>query len=176
MNVFDHYVKEALSFEYYGRYVDDFIIVHTKKEILLDAMVKMKNFLTSELGLTVHPKKIYLQPYQRGVKFLGAYIKPNVMYIERRTKGAFYRLIYHVNKTFYAHREDIEYMKTIRAQINSYLGTMSNFSSFKLRKKIIGELCDSFFVCFGVAVDYSKVVLDCKYGYENGKLLSSSRI
>ena len=110
MNVFDHYVKEELKFEYYGRYVDDFIIIHEKQEILLDAMVKMKKFLTSELGLTVHPKKIYLQPYQRGVKFLGAYIKPNVMYIERRTKGAFYRLIYHINKTFYAHREDIEYM------------------------------------------------------------------
>ncbi len=176
MNVFDQYVKKKLGFEYYGRYVDDFIIVHEDKKLLLDAMQKMKQFLKNELGLTIHPKKIYLQSYQRGVKFLGSYIKPNVMYIERRTKGAFYKLVHRINKTFYDNRDNMEYHKTIRAQINSYLGTMSHYSSFKLRKKILSSLCADFFVCFGVDTNYTRVVLGCKEGYAYGKLLSSSRL
>ena len=37
-----------------------------------------------ELGLTLHPKKIYLQPAKIGVPFLGAYIKPNYIMAGKR--------------------------------------------------------------------------------------------
>ena len=30
MNTLDHYVKSELKLKYYGRYVDDFVIVQTK--------------------------------------------------------------------------------------------------------------------------------------------------
>ncbi len=35
MNDFDHWVKRELGIKYYGRYVDDFILVHNDKESLL---------------------------------------------------------------------------------------------------------------------------------------------
>ena len=34
MNSFDHYLKHELGIRYYGRYVDDFILVHEDKELL----------------------------------------------------------------------------------------------------------------------------------------------
>jgi len=38
-------------------------------------------------------------------------------------------------------------------------------------KKILSTLIDSFWVCFGVDKEYKRVVLNCKYGFENEKVL-----
>ena len=73
------------------------------------------------------------------------------------------------------HAYNKNYYKKIRTNINSYLGSMQQFSSFKLRKKILSTLHKSFWVCFGVDVDYKRVVLNCKYGFKyEQQLLSSS--
>ena len=61
MNDFDHYIKDTLKIKYYGRYVDDFVIIHKDKEYLKSVIPQIKNFLKDELHLTLHPKKIYLQ-------------------------------------------------------------------------------------------------------------------
>ncbi|GHV20764.1 hypothetical protein FACS189428_0190 [Clostridia bacterium] len=37
-------------------------------------IVQIRSYLQKELGLTLHPKKITLQHYRKGVKFVGAYI------------------------------------------------------------------------------------------------------
>lgn len=176
MDTFDHFIKDELKMEYYGRYVDDFIMVHKDKEYLKRVMKISKDWLNTNLGMTLHPKKIYLQPYQRGVQFLGSYIKPRVIYIDRRTKTNFYALIKQINAKYMAHKDDRDYYKKIRTNINSYLGTMQHFSSFKLRKKILAKLTQSFWICFGVDADYKKVVLNCKYGFRNEQLLSSSHL
>jgi len=41
----------------------------------------------------LHPKKIYLQHYTKGVKFLGVVVKPYRIYIGNQTKGTFYKKI-----------------------------------------------------------------------------------
>ncbi len=78
LNNFDHYIKRQLKFKYYGRYVDDIIIIHQDKARLKIAITEIKDYLTINLGLKLHPKKIYLQPVDHGVDFLGALIKPYV--------------------------------------------------------------------------------------------------
>ena len=65
------------------------------------------------------------------------------------------------------HADNKNYYKKIRTNINSYLGSMQQFSSFKLRKKILSILHKSFWVCFAVDVDYKRVVLNCKYGFKH---------
>lgn len=80
MNPFDHFIKYRQNIRYYGRYVDDFIIVHNDKEYLKSLIPKIRDYLKSKLKLELHPKKIYLQHYSRGVKFLGAVIKPRRIY------------------------------------------------------------------------------------------------
>ncbi len=93
MNLFDQYVKKELEIKYYGRYVDDFIIIHLEKEHLKMIQPLITDFLNKKLKLTLHSKKIYLQHFSKGVKFLGAVIKPNRIYIANRTKGNFYKAI-----------------------------------------------------------------------------------
>ena len=71
--------------------MDDFVIVHPDKEYLKSLIPLIKEYLQSELSLELHPKKIYLQHYARGVDFLGTVIKPHRIYIRNRMKGNFYK-------------------------------------------------------------------------------------
>jgi hypothetical protein len=76
MNSFDHFIKHDLGNRYYGRYVDDFILVHEDIDVLKALIPVIKARLQAHLQLTLHPNKIYLQHYSKGVQFLGAVIKP----------------------------------------------------------------------------------------------------
>jgi hypothetical protein len=97
LDEFDHFVREELKIKYYGRYVDDMVFVHADKEYLKAAIPKIKAYLRTTLNLDIHPKKIYFQNYRKGVKFIGAYILPYRVYIDKRTKKNFYVKIEHWN-------------------------------------------------------------------------------
>ena len=97
MDSFDKFVKNNLNIKYYGRYVDDFVIVHESKEFLCEAKNKLCEFMKEDLHLTLHPRKIYLQHFSKGVKFIGSVIKPGRNYIGNRTKGNFFQKIQEYN-------------------------------------------------------------------------------
>jgi hypothetical protein len=137
MDTFDHYIKHDLGIRYYGRYVDDFVIVHNDKEYLKNLIPKLSEFLQSELQATIHPKKIYLQHYSKGVKFIGAVILPNRIYIANRTKGNFFNAIEKQNQIARNHKPTKEQQEAFQSSMNSYLGIMSHYKSYKLRKKMI---------------------------------------
>ena len=62
----DGYVKRVLRCKHYGRYVDDFFIVHPSKRYLKELIPWIREFLKEELELELHPDKIELQHYSRG--------------------------------------------------------------------------------------------------------------
>ena len=93
MNPFDHFIKHDCGIHYYGRYVDDFVLVHQDSIYLKSLIPVIKTFLKNQLQLTLHPNKIYFQHYSKGVQFLGAVIKPNHIYIAKHTQGNFYASI-----------------------------------------------------------------------------------
>jgi len=132
MNIFDQYVKNEFGIRYYGRYVDDFIIVHPDKEYLKSLIPQLSNFLLSTLQLTMHPKKIYLQHYSKGVTFLGAVIKPNRIYIVNRTKGNFYLAIQKQNIVVSNAKPDIAAQSDFLSSMNSYLGIMKHYTDLKV--------------------------------------------
>jgi hypothetical protein len=76
LNDFDHFIKRTLKFKYYGRYVDDLIIIDGNKEKLKKTIILIAEYLSTNLNLKIHPRKIYLQPYVKGVNFLGGIVKP----------------------------------------------------------------------------------------------------
>jgi len=137
MDSFDHYVKHDLGIRYYGRYVDDFVIVHKDKEYLRNLIPKLSEYLQSELQTTIHPKKIYLQHYSKGVKFLGTVILPNRIYIANRTKGNFYAAIAKQNQIARDHKPTKKEQQAFQSSINSYLGIMKHYKTYKLRKHMI---------------------------------------
>jgi hypothetical protein len=140
MHQFDAFVTKELGIKYYGRYVDDFVIVHPDKDYLKSLIPLLTNFLLSTLQLTLHPKKIYLQHYTKGVKFLGTVIKPNRIYITNRTKGNFYNAIEKQNKIVRDHKPTKEEKATFLSSMNSYLGIMKHYKSYKLRKNMIFKM------------------------------------
>lgn len=137
LNDFDHFVKEKLKCRYYGRYVDDMIFIDNDKEFLKSLIPLIDKYLKNKLGLTLHPKKIYLQPYQNGVKFLGAIIKPGRLYTGKRIKNNLYK------KLNTAAKKSCQQEKTgatiNAARINSYLGLMKKYQTFNLRRKILNS-------------------------------------
>ncbi len=95
------------------------------------------NFLLSNLKLNLHPKKIYLQHYSKGVKFLGTVIKPDRVLIANRTKGNFYIAIQKRNNIANDHKPSKLEKDFFLSSMNSYLGIMVHYNSDKLRKKMI---------------------------------------
>jgi RNA-directed DNA polymerase len=137
MNTLDHYVKHDLKIQFYGRYVDDFVIVHPDKAFLKSLILELYDFLQSTLHLTLHPKKIHLQHYKKGVKFIGAVILPNRIYIANRTKGNFYNAIANQNKVVQNRKPTKAEQETLLSSLNSYLGIMKHYQSFNLRKQMV---------------------------------------
>ena len=137
MNELDHWIKKELGINYYGRYVDDFVLVHNDKEYLKSLIPILSNFLLSALKLTLHPRKIYLQHYSKGVQYLGAIIKPHRIYIASRTKGNFYNAIEKQNKIARNHKPTKKEQQAFLSSINSYLGIIKHYKTYKHRKQMI---------------------------------------
>lgn len=161
MDSFDHYIKHELQIKYYGRYVDDFVIVHPDKEYLKFLILQLSNFLLSTLHLNIHPRKIYLQSYEKGVQFLGTIIKPNRTYIAKRTKGNFYKTITEWNNFIKENNNKIsrENLNLFLSSINSYLGMLKHYETYKLRKKmLLKNLSVYFFNYVYISGGYCKLV------------------
>jgi hypothetical protein len=137
LNDFDHWVLHSKNCKYYGRYVDDFIIVHRDKEFLKTLIPQIKQYLKQYFNLELHPNKIYLQHFTKGVKFLGAVIKPYRIYIANRTKGNFYKTIKKHNEIVRDHKPSKEEKAAFLSSINSYLGIMKHYKSYNIRKTLL---------------------------------------
>lgn len=128
LNDFDHFIKDELKIRYYWRYVDDFVIIHKDKEYLKSIISPIREFLQNHLKLTLHPKKIYLQPISHGVQFLWAFIKPYRCYRSRRTISNFYKKMKECNYT------------PSEESLNSYLWLFIHYKQYKLVQKIIKNI------------------------------------
>jgi hypothetical protein len=133
MNSLDHFIKYDMGIKYYGRYVDDFVIIHPDKEYLKMIIPLLTSYLSTTLQLTLHPKKQYLQHYTKGVRFLGTVIKPNRIYIGNRTKGNFYMAIQKQNKVVENNIIQLEQLNQFLSSMNSYLGIMKHYKTYRLR-------------------------------------------
>lgn len=111
----DHYCKEALHVEFYGRHMDDFYIISDDREYLEMCLVKIKSFVEN-LGLTLNPKTAITHNV---VNYLGFtfYIDDNGKAVQRllnskkRTKKRHIRMMM---------RQVINGEKTVEDFVNSY--------------------------------------------------------
>lgn len=165
LNSFDHYLKEELGVKYYGRYVDDFYIFHRSKNYLKYIMRESRDYLLKE-GLELHPKKIYLQHYSKGFQFLGVYIKPYRIYIGKRTARNFKKMIDHYKKTIVRRRLSFNELEEFRSVLNSYLGMLSHYSTYRLRFNTLFKDFSCVFYQYGFfSSDLNKFILNRKNRY-----------
>ena len=142
LNAFDHFIKHDLRVRYYGRYVDDLILAHKDKAYLSGLISILAEFLHDKLQLDLHPRKIHLQHYSKGVNFLGVTIKPNRIYAGKRIKGNFYEAIARHNQVTKNRKATREEQAAFLCSMNSYLGILKHYSTYRLRKRmLIKHLC-----------------------------------
>lgn len=142
LNEFDHYIKHDLKIKYYGRYVDDMIFVHEDKDFLKEIKLKANDFLEKNLKLKLHPNKVYIQHYSKGVIFLGAKILPYHIIPGKRLIKNFKKTIHRYNNIYQLQFNELtdEQTKKLTSSINSYLGILSQYKSYNFRKKIIKKI------------------------------------
>lgn len=134
LNELDHYVKEVLKLKYYIRYMDDFIILHPDKKYLEEILIKIRQYLVSELKLNLNSKTQIFLVNRRAIDFLGYVVfydyrllrKGNV----KRTKRKFKKF----QKLYYNYAINLN---NIRPSIVSWLGHVKWADSFQLVKNIL---------------------------------------
>lgn len=140
LNSFDHFVKHELGVRYYGRYVDDLVLVHRDNDYLRGLIPVLRKYLAVNLGLELHPRKIRLQHHTHGTTFLGAVVKPRRIYIGNRAKGNFYAAIVKHGAAVAGGRPPTQgERKAFRASVNSYLGLMRHYNTRRLRRSMFGK-------------------------------------
>jgi RNA-directed DNA polymerase len=140
LNPLDHYVKHTLGFRSYGRYVDDFVIIHRDRSVLAASIPVIRDFLSDQLRLTLHPRKVYLQPANRGVQYLGVVIKPGRTIIANRTKGNFAAAVDRFNRLTDSRKPSPADRARFQSSINSYLGILRHYATRRLRGVTLGRL------------------------------------
>ena len=156
LNDFDHFVKRDLGIRYYGRYVDDFVLVHSSKHYLQSCIEHIRTYLKENLFLDLHPDKVYLQHFSKGVQYLGAIVKPHRIYVGNRTKGNCYEAIGKQNQIARDHKPTKEEQQAFQSSMNSYLGIMKHYKTYKLRKKMTRNDVSSFWENIFYAKYYEK--------------------
>jgi hypothetical protein len=160
LNGFDHFMEKQIGSGSYARYVDDFMVIHKDKDFLLELIRKINCHLSEKCGLTLHPKKIYLQHATKGVKFLGAIIKRKRTYVANKTKGNMYEAIQKYNELIRQKDLTPETISRFQCTMNSYLGMIRHFKTYRLREKMVtGTMSHDWFQYFFVSDRFLKIGL-----------------
>lgn len=88
LDVLDQHAKHRIRARHYGRYVDDFYLLHDSPQWLSAALGEISRFLPERLHVHLNPGKTVLQPVERGIDFVGQVVKPWRRTTRRRTLQA----------------------------------------------------------------------------------------
>ena len=162
LSILDFYILEIKKCKLYIRFVDDFIVFMETREELVALVPELNNFLNEQLLVNLHPKKIYIQPVRNGVLFVGAMIRPGRTYISNRTRGKMYNKLRFYNKMA-EEGKALQFLDKFVASMNSYLGMMVHYRTFKIRRKVYENTSPIWWQYVYMANDYKKYVIKKQY-------------
>lgn len=131
MNKLDQFMKRQLGYSGYGRYVDDFYAVSNYKSELRKATCSVERYLKETLGLDINKDKTIICNNLHGVGFLGAYIKPYRTYLHNKPLNRIRKSIKRL--------EGIDNPQSLLSRVNSHLGALSHYNSYRIRMKLFGS-------------------------------------
>ena len=117
----DHYCKEALRAEAYGRHMDDFYIVSPDREYLVRCLARIKTFVEN-LGLTLNPKTTITH---NKLNYLGFtfYLDDNGKAVQRLLNEKKHAKKRHIRMMM---REVIHNERTVDSFVRSYMSWRSH--------------------------------------------------
>jgi len=143
----DHLITGPWGVPHYGRYVDDMVLVHPSSVCLAEMRQRIGQWL-AQRGLRLHPRKMYLQHYSKGVMFVGGVIKPGRKYVSHRTVGRMMGRIHHYNRLQAAGPPDAALREEMLCTLNSYLGMLHHYDSRRLFHRVLRSVSSLWYGTF----------------------------
>lgn len=134
LNEFDQFMKHQLKALHYFRYCDDFVVLHTDKNVLEQMLPKIRQFLQDKLLLILHPHKIEIRKLRQGIDFLGYVMLPHTHVVRVKTGCRIIRRLKLVKHKFGTGQISTE---SFHSSVVSYLGILSHSANRSLRSKIL---------------------------------------
>lgn len=125
MNELDQFVKHKLRMHHYVRYADDFLFLLKDKELLCEYVDVLRQFLSSELKLELHPDKIIFRKLEWGIDFLGYIILPHYILPRTKTKRRIFRKL-----------KDKIGLENFEQTMQSYLGYLKHANSYGIQQNL----------------------------------------
>lgn len=122
----------------YIRFVDDYAIVARSIRIIKTIEAEARIWLSENLHLQLHEKKVYIQEVKHGVKFVGTVIKPGRKYLSNTTWGKFHELMDRFEATCKEicisgpSVENLYLLEKLLSGVNSYLGFAAHNNSYNI--------------------------------------------
>jgi RNA-directed DNA polymerase len=129
----DQHVKRELRAKNYLRYTDDFVLLSRDRAELERVLPLIRDFLLRDLGLDLHPDKVFFRKWHQGVDFLGYGHFPHFRILRTKTKKRMIRKLqmrYEEFKTGKAGENEL------RQTVASYLGVLSHSRGRGLAKRV----------------------------------------
>ncbi len=95
LSYFDHWLKEVKGVKYYYRYADDMVVLAGSKEYLHQLLAEMRDYLSSELKLTIKENYQIFPVEARGIDFVGYVKRHNYVLVRPLIKQNCARMIAH---------------------------------------------------------------------------------
>ena len=136
MDVFDQFIKHDLKVKYYARYTDDFVIVSESKEYLVQLLPQIRSFLKEKLRIQIHPKKVTITKFARGIDYLGYVLFPHFTLVRKRTQK---RALRKINEKILLYKKEEISKDKVHTTLMSYLGVLSHADTFRFSEKLKNE-------------------------------------
>ena len=130
----DQYVKRELRIKNYLRYTDDFVLLSRNRDELEHALPLIRDFLLHDLGLDLHPDKVFFRKWHQGIDFLGYVHFPHHRVLRTKTKKRMFRKLEKRQVEFKT--GVVEDDDGLRQTVASYLGVLSHSRNRGLAKRI----------------------------------------
>lgn len=148
----------SCRFSYYGRYVDDFYVISCDKSALLSVLPEIRSRLDG-LHVRLHPRKLYLQHYSKGVKFIGAVSKLSRLYVGNGTVANMRQAILALNRISDKERHISDFM----SRMNSYLGCLCHYQSYHVRRRMVKMVDREWWRYCYICGNFRKIRIKGKY-------------
>jgi RNA-directed DNA polymerase len=129
LNELDQFVKHKLKMHYYIRYADDFLFLSKNKELLLEYVDVLRQFLSNALKLELHPDKIIFRKLEWGIDFLGYVVLPYYTVPRTKTKRRIFKKI----------KEKVGF-ENFNQSMQSYLGYLGHAKSYGIMQQLKNEI------------------------------------
>lgn len=138
----DHLLKDEIGVKYYGRYMDDFYIIHHDKEEL-KKLLEIIQCEVEKLGLKLNPKT-QIFPLKNGIDFLGfhSYLTDSGKIVKKLRRKSKNNVKRRLRKMASLRKRGMIDRKKVLMSYNCWMGHAKHGNTYHLRKNVENEFAD----------------------------------